>query len=218
MRDLVVSAFVTLDGVMQAPGGPEEDPTEGFAYGGWSVPGWDDAMSEAMNKEMESPFDLMLGRKTYEIFAAHWPYAEGPMADKLNEARKYVASTTLESVEWQNSVLLGGDVVAKVRELKAMDGPELVVQGSSNLLQTLGAHGLVDEYRLWISPVIVGKGKRLFGDDVAATSLKLVETKTSSTGVLLNTYRPSGPVEIGSFAFEEPTEAERERRERLLTS
>jgi dihydrofolate reductase len=218
MRDLVVSTFVTLDGVMQAPGGPEEDPTEGFAYGGWSVSAWDDAMGKAMDEATEASFDLLLGRKTYEIFAAHWPYAEDSMAVKLNEAKKYVASNTLTSADWQNSVVLDGDVAAKVRELKAGEGPEIQVHGSSNLIQTLNAQGLVDEYRVWIFPVLVGKGKRLFGDDLAATSLTLVEARTSSTGVTMNTYRPSGPVEIGSFAFEEPTEAERERRERMKSS
>ena len=215
MRKLTVNAFVTLDGVMQAPGGPEEDPSGGFQYGGWSAPAWDDVMDAAMNESIETPYDVLIGRKTYEIFAAHWPYAEGPMADKLNAARKYVASNTLTSADWQNSVVLSGDVPAQVRELKAQDGPELQVLGSSNLIQTLNAHGLVDEYGLWISPVIVGKGKRLFGDDLEAASLELVETKTSSTGVMLNTYRRRGPVETGSFAFEEPTDAELERRARL---
>jgi dihydrofolate reductase len=167
---------------------------------------------------LQIPSDLLLGRKTYEIFAAHWPFAEGPMATKLNEARKYVASNTLTSADWQNSVVLGGDVAAKVRELKGEDGPELQVQGSSNLIQTLVANDLIDEYRLWICPVIVGKGKRLFGDDLVAASFELVATKTSATGVLMNTYRKSGRVEIGSFAFEEPTEAERERRERMATA
>jgi dihydrofolate reductase len=215
MRKLAVSAFVTLDGVMQAPGGPEEDPTGGFEYGGWSTSAWDDAMDETLNEAIQTPFDVLLGRKTYEIFAAHWPYDEGPMADRLNAATKYVASTTLTSADWQNSVVLSGDVPARVRELKAQDGPELRVLGSANLIQTLNAHGLVDEYSLWIFPVILGKGKRVFGDDLTAASLELVETKTSSTGVLLNTYRVSGPVEIGSFAFEEPTEAEVDRRARM---
>lgn len=215
MRDLVVTAFVTLDGVMQAPGGPEEDPTGGFEYGGWSVSAWDDAMQEVMGKAIEQPADLVLGRKTYEIFAAHWPYDEGPMADKLNAARKYVASRTLESAEWQNSVVLRGDVVAEVRALKEEDGPELQIQGSAGLIQTLAAAGLVDEYRLWIFPVVVGKGKRVFGDDVAAAEFTLLDSKTSSTGVLMTRYRKSGPVEIGSFASEEPTEAELARRRSL---
>jgi dihydrofolate reductase len=218
MRKLTVNAFVTLDGVMQAPGGPEEDPSGGFAYGGWSVPSWDDVMAEASAADFQTPFDIVLGRKTYEIFAAHWPYAEGPMADTLNAARKYVASNTLQSADWRNSVVLSGDVPAQLRELKEQDGPELRVLGSANLIQTLNAHGLVDEYGLWIQPVIVGKGKRIFGDDLEAASLDLVETKTSTTGVLLNRYRKAGPVETGSFAFEEPTEAEVERRERMARS
>jgi dihydrofolate reductase len=215
MRELVVNAFITLDGVMQAPGGPEEDPTGGFEFGGWSVPHWDDAMAEASAEQFRTPFDVVLGRKTYEIFAAHWPYAEGEIADTLNAARKYVASNTLTSADWHNSVVLSGDVPAQVRELKEQDGPELRVIGSANLIQTLNANDLVDEYGLWISPVIVGKGKRIFGDDLAPATLELVESKTSTTGVLLNRYRKAGPVETGSFAFEEPTEAERERRARM---
>ncbi len=215
MRDLVVQVFVTLDGVMQAPGGPEEDPSGGFEYGGWSVSAWDEAMMETMGEAMQAPSEYLLGRKTYEIFAAHWPYADDPMADKLNASTKYVASNTLESAEWQNSVVIGGDLVSKIRELKAEDGPEIQVNGSSDLIQTLAAADLVDEYHVWVFPVVVGKGKRLFGDEIAARSLELVHQKTSSTGVLMLRYRRRGPVEIGSFAFEEPTEAEIRRCESL---
>lgn len=215
MRDLVVQTFVTLDGVMQAPGGPEEDPTGCFEYGGWSVNAWDETMMETMSEAMQAPCEYLLGRKTYEIFAAHWPYADDPMARKLNAATKYVASNTLESAAWENSIVIGGDLVSKIRGLKAEDGPEIQVNGSSDLIQTLAAADLVDEYRVWIFPVVVGKGKRLFGDDIAAGSLELVDQKTSSTGVLMLRYRRGGPVEIGSFAFEEPTEAEIRRRESL---
>jgi dihydrofolate reductase len=215
MRDLVVSSFVTLDGVMQAPGGPEEDPSGGFAYGGWSVTAWDDAMVQVMTEAEQFPCDYVLGRKTYEIFAAHWPHVDDSMGKKLTDATKYVASNTLEGAEWANTVVLSGDVVAKVRELRAGDGPELQVLGSSELIQTLNANDLVDEYRLWIYPVVLGKGKRVFGDDVAAAGLELVDSKLSSTGVLMTTYRKKGPVEIGSFALEEPTEAEVQRRESL---
>jgi dihydrofolate reductase len=215
MRDLVVQTFVTLDGVMQAPGGPEEDPTGGFAFGGWSVTAWDDTMMETMGEATQAPCDYILGRKTYEIFAAHWPHVDDPMGEKLTQATKYVASNTLEDAEWANTVVLSGDVVGEVRELKGGDGPDLHVLGSAELIQTLNANDLVDEYRLWIFPVVVGKGKRVFGDDLAAAGLELVDWKSSSTGVLMTTYRKKGPVEIGSFALEEPTEAEVQRRDTL---
>ena len=212
MRDLVVQAFVTLDGVMQAPGGPEEDPTGGFEYGGWSVSAWDETMMATMGEAESLPSDYVLGRKTYEIFAAHWPHVDDPMGQKLTTSTKYVASNTLESAEWANTVILSGDAPEKVRELKAADGPPLRVLGSSDLIQSLAAADLVDEYGLWIFPVVVGRGKRIFGDDVAAAGFELVDSKISTTGVLMTRYRKKGPVEIGSFALEEPTEAEVERR------
>ena len=212
MRDLVVQAFVTLDGVMQAPGGPEEDPTGGFEYGGWSVSAWDETMMEAMGEAESLPSDYVLGRKTFEIFAAHWPDVDDPMGQKLTTSTKYVASNTLEGAEWANTVILSGDAPEQVRELKAADGPPLRVLGSSDLIQSLAAADLVDEYGLWIFPVVVGKGKRIFGDDVAAAGFELVDSKISTTGVLMTRYRKKGPVEIGSFALEEPTEAEVERR------
>src|SRR5688572_22729339 len=189
MRKLVVSTFLTLDGVMQAPGGPEEDPTGGFEHGGWSVNYWDDAMGARMSKAFETPFDLLLGRKTYEIFAAHWPHArEQPGAAELNGARKYVAARTLDSVEWENSSLLEGDVAEAVARIKEEDGPEIQVHGSSNLIQTLLEADLVDELRLMIFPVVLGSGKRLFGDGAFPAGLRLVDSTTSSTGVLITTY------------------------------
>ena len=212
MRDLVVQAFVTLDGVMQAPGGPEEDPTGGFEYGGWSVSAWDETMMATMGEAESLPSDYVLGRKTYEIFAAHWPHVDDPMGQKLTTSTKYVASNTLESADWANTVILSGDAPEKVLELKAADGPPLRVLGSSDLIQSLAAADLVDEYGLWIFPVVVGRGKRIFGDDVAAAGFELVDSKISTTGVLMTRYRKKGPVEIGSFALEEPTEAEVERR------
>jgi dihydrofolate reductase len=215
MRDLVVQAFVTLDGVMQAPGGPEEDPTGGFEYGGWSVSAWDETMMEAMGEAESAPSDYVLGRKTYEIFAAHWPHVDDPMGEKLTTSTKYVASNTLQGADWENTVVLSGDAPANVRELKAGDGPPLRVLGSSDLIQSLAAADLVDEYGLWIFPVVVGKGKRIFGDDIAAAGFELVGSKVSTTGVLLTRYRKKGPVEIGSFALEEPTEDEVQRRESL---
>jgi dihydrofolate reductase len=227
MRELVLSTFLTLDGVMQAPGGPEEDPTGGFTQGGWSVPYWDDQMTELMGKGLGEPFALLLGRKTYEIFAAHWPHVseeeraarggtapEGdePVAAALNAATKYVASTTLTEVTWANSVLLEGDVADAVATLKQQDGPDIQVHGSWNLIQTLLQHGLVDEYRLWTFPVLVGPGKRLFADGTVPAGLELVDSATSSTGVVMATYRPAGQLTLGSFAFEDPTEEEVARR------
>jgi dihydrofolate reductase len=203
MRQLVVNTFVTLDGVMQAPGGPEEDPSGGFTHGGWSFHYWDDLMQETMGEVMGKPFDLLLGRKTYEIFAAYWPHQEGPAADALNNATKHVASTTLDSVDWANSHLIEGDLVEGVRRLKDQDGPELQVHGSSNLIQTLLANDLVDELRVWTFPVLVGPGKRLFGDGVRAGGLTLVDSKTSTTGVVISTYQPAGELKTGSFAVEE---------------
>jgi dihydrofolate reductase len=215
MRKLVAVAQMTLDGVMQAPGGPEEDPTGGFEIGGWSVGYFDDVLGEQIGKAMASPFDLLLGRKTYEIFAAHWPYDEGPIADRMNAAVKHVASRTLERVDWANARLIEGDVAAAVPKLKEEDGPDLQVVGSTDLLQTLLAHGLIDEYRLWIFPVVAGSGKRLFGGGANPAGLRLASSMTSTSGVIVATYEPAGEIAKGSFAFEEPTEAERRRREAL---
>jgi dihydrofolate reductase len=230
VRSLIAPAFVTVDGVMQAPGGPDEDPTDGFAHGGWAVNHWDDTMYSAMGEMFDSPFDLLLGRRTYEIFAAHWPQVgagereerggtasavDDPAATALNSARKYVASRTLDSVTWNNSVLLEGDVADAVARLKTEDGPDLITQGSSDLLQTLLAHNLVDEFRIWTFPVVVGPGKRLFGSGAMPGGLRLVDSKTSSTGVVMATYERAGEVDRGSFEFDEPTDEELTRRARL---
>jgi dihydrofolate reductase len=215
MRKLVVNTFVSLDGVMQAPGGPEEDPTGGFEQGGWSVNFWDEQMMAAMDEFMGKPFDLVLGRKTYEIFAAHWPQSDQSGAAELNRATKYVASRTLDKLDWEPSQLLEGDVPEAVARLKEEDGPELQVHGSSNLIQTLVRHGLVDQFRVFIFPVVLGTGKRLFGESVPPGALKLVDSQISSTGVVMATYEPAGEVPIGSFALAEPTEAEVLRREAL---
>ncbi len=216
MRKLVVSTFITLDGVMQAPGGPEEDPTDGFTYGGWSVNFWDDMMGQAMGDYMAKPFDLLLGRKTYEIFAAHWPYIkDDPAAGKLNSAKKYVVSRTLDGVKWNNSTLVTGDVVDAIKNLKEQEGPEIQVHGSSNLIQTLLKHDLIDEFRLWIFPVTIGKGKKLFSEGTHPIGLKLIDSKISTTGVIIATYEPAGELKTGSFALDNPSFAEIERRKRL---
>ena len=201
MRRLIVSTFLTLDGVMQAPGGPGEDDSGGFAYGGWSVNYWDDLMGRVMGEAMSVPFDLVLGRRTYEIFAAFWPTAPEEAGGKpLNDATKYVASRTSPSLDWATSVHLEGDAAEAVAELKRGDGPELQVHGSGNLIQTLMRHDLVDEYRLWVFPVVLGSGKRLFADGTIPAALRLVDTKVSTTGVVIGTYEPAGEVVTGSFA------------------
>jgi len=216
MRKLVVSTFVTLDGVMQAPGGPEEDPTGGFTHGGWSFNYWDDMMGQVMGEFMAKPSELLLGRKTYEIFAAHWPYIQDdPAADKLNSVRKYVVSRTLDEVNWNNSTLITENVVEAIRNLKEQKGPEIQVHGSGNLIQTLLKHDLIDEFRLWIFPVTIGKGKRLFSDGTQPASLKLIDSKTSTTGVIIATYEPAGELKTGSFGLGNPSVAEIERRKRL---
>lgn len=212
MRKLTVNTFLTLDGVMQAPGGPEEDPAGGFKYGGWSVNYWDDMMNQLMGEYMGKPFDLLLGRKTYEIFAAHWPHSNEPGADQLNDAKKYVASRTLQKVDWKNSTLLKGDVVQEIRKLKQQPGPEIQVHGSSNFIQTLLKTDLVDQFFVWIFPVVVGKGKRLFDQGTVPAGLKLVDHKTSGSGVILAVYEPAGALKTGSFALEAPSQAEIVRR------
>jgi dihydrofolate reductase len=212
MRELIVNTFLTLDGVMQAPGGPEEDPSGGFEHGGWSFGYWDEQMLKAMGESMSKPFDLVLGRKTYEIFAAHWPYSDDPGAEPLNGATKHVASTTLTELEWQNSRLIEGEVPDGVRALKEGDGPELQVHGSADLIQTLLEHGLIDEFRLWTFPLVLGKGKRLFDGGAVPAGLEVVSSRTSSTGVIRATYRSGAEIKYGSFAPETPSEAELARR------
>jgi dihydrofolate reductase len=212
MRELIVNTFMSLDGVMQAPGGPEEDRSGGFEHGGWSFGYWDEQMQAAMGASMGRPFDLVLGRKTYEIFAAHWPHSEDPGAEPLNAATKHVASTTRTELEWENSRLIEGDVPAGIRALKQQDGPELQVHGSATLLQTLIEHGLVDEFRVWIFPLVLGKGKRLFGSGTGPAGLELTGSQTSSSGVIMATYRSGAAIKGGSFVPEHPSEADLARR------
>ncbi|MBO0682188.1 MAG: dihydrofolate reductase [Candidatus Dormibacteraeota bacterium] len=203
---LTLTTFLTLDGVMQAPGGADEDP-EGFRYGGWQAPFGDEDMMRLVTDWMANADAFLLGRKTYEIFAGYWPRVTDDndrIAVPLNRLPKYVASTTLRSLQWNNSHLVRGDVVAEVRRLKAQPGNELQVHGSGQLAQTLIAHDLVDEYRLWIYPVLVGAGKRLFRERENGATLRLIASKTTSTGVLVCTYyRPAGPIRSGSHGVEE---------------
>ncbi len=203
MRTLTVNTFLTLDGVMQAPGGPDEDTSSGFAHGGWSVTYWDQRMGDLMGEVMGQPFDLVLGRRTYDIFAAHWPRVSDEDGGKpLNDATKYVASRGRPALDWPTSVLIEGDAATGVAALKRTEGPELQVHGSADLLQTLIRHGLVDRYRLWVFPVVVGAGKRLFAEGTVPAGLRLVESTVSSTGVMIGTYEPAGEIPIGSFALD----------------
>jgi dihydrofolate reductase len=222
VRRLLINSFVTLDGVMQAPGGPEEDPTGGFTEGGWSVNYWDEKMMKIMDELISKPFDLLLGRKTYEIFAAHWPFVKNDpdklnqmAANALNRARKYVVSKTLTKADWQNSTLIRNNIVKEINKLKNQDGPEIQVHGSRSLIQTLLKNDLVDVCRLWMFPVVVGKGKRLFGDGTLPSGWNLIDSKTSATGVLIVTYDNEGKIQKGSAALETPTKAELSRRKKL---
>ena len=201
MRRLITNTFLTLDGVMQAPGGPEEDDSGGFALGGWSVNFWDDEMGQVIGEIMGHPFDLLLGRRTYEIFAAFWPNAtDNPGAKPLNDATKYVVSRGRPELTWAESVLIEGDAAVGIAELKRQDGPELQVHGSANLLQTLLRHNLVDEFHLWTFPVVIGYGKRLFADGTVPAALRLVDSTVSTTGVVIGTYVPAGEIVTGSFS------------------
>ena len=200
MRKLITSTFMSLDGVVQGPGGPEEDPSGGFTLGGWTVPYFDESVGQFMEELMDHPFDLVLGRRTYDIFAGYWPTAsEEEGAKPLNDAVKHVASRTRPELTWERSQLIEGDVVEGVRALKESDGPELQVHGSGNLLQTLWGAGLVDELRLLTFPVVLGQGKRLFEGGAVPTAFELVSSRTSSTGVVMALYRAAGAPQTGSF-------------------
>jgi dihydrofolate reductase len=199
MRKLIVLSFITLDGVMQAPGGPTEDTSDNFTYGGWTVPYFDEFLGQVMTEQMSKPFDLLLGRKTFEIFASYWPHHkdEGP---GINNATKYVASNTVTKHEWSKSVFLKGNVVEEIKKLKEQNGPQLQVHGSGNLIQTLLEHDLVDEFWLKIFPVTLGMGKRLFDKGTIPASYTVVESKSSPCGVIIATFKRAEDVKTGSFA------------------
>jgi dihydrofolate reductase len=201
MRKIVVLSFISLDGVMQAPGGPEEDTSGGFKYGGWTVPCSDEFSGNLMGKQMSMPFDLLLGRKTYDIFAGYWPKQDPahPVAAPFNKATKYVVSDSSPKLSWKNSVLIEGSVVQKLKELKDEGGPMLQVHGSSNLIQTLLKNDLVDELWLKTFPVTLGKGKRLFGDGTMPAAFKLLESKATPSGVIFASYKRDGDVKTGAF-------------------
>ncbi len=199
MRKIKVLTFLTLDGVMQAPGGPEEDTSGGFEYGGWTVPYFDEFSGQVMAQQMGVPFDLLLGRKTYEIFAGYWPHHDNEVGKTLNKAKKYVASKTLKQLEWNNSELLGDDIVESIKKLKTEDGPELQVHGSGNFIQTLLKNDLVDELLLKIFPITLGTGKRLFAEGTIPAAFTLYECKSSPSGVIVASYKRAGEVKTGSF-------------------
>lgn len=215
MRKIIGGVFLSLDGVMQAPGGPEEDPTGGFDLGGWTATYWDEVMGQAMGGIFSCPFDLLLGRKTYEIFAAHWPHvgADDPIGASFTKAAKHVLTRGDETLEWSNSHRLPG--IDAVATLKAGDGPDLLIQGSSSLYPQLFAADLIDRLFTMTFPVVLGGGKRLFGAGTPPFALKLLSHAVSTTGVTICTYEPSGPVPTGSFALEKPSAAELKRQERM---
>jgi len=206
MRKLIASTFTSLDGVMQAPGGPDEDPTENFRLGGWTHAFWDEATDLSAAGFDGKDRELVLGRKTYEIFAAYWPHQseDNPIARTFNAAKKHVASRTLKSLQWNNSSLLGGDIVSAITALKAQPGYDLQIIGSGNLIQTLQGASLIDVYNVWAYPVILGHGKRLFESGARPAALRLSASNTSATGVVMNTYVPAGDIRLGTIGQTEP--------------
>ncbi|GKS57832.1 dihydrofolate reductase [Nitrospira sp.] len=202
MRKIIAITQITLDGVMQAPGSREEDPSNGFTYGGWAMSYLDDGLNRAISETITGEFDMLLGRRTYEIFAAYWPnQGDNPIAKAFNKATKYVVTHSLDRFEWLKSQRLGGDVVEEVRQFKGSEGPALHIWGSSELLQTLIIAELVDEYRIWVFPLVLGEGKRLLENGVPPFSLALVKTRSTPTGVLVNTYHPDGPPRTSAMAI-----------------
>jgi dihydrofolate reductase len=198
MRNIIVLEFMTLDGVIQAGGGPEEDTSGGFRYGGWQVPYSDETVNNVMAEQMAEPFALLLGRKTFDIFASYWPQ-HADQWPGINEVTKYVVSKTLKEPEWSNSVVINGDAVAELRKLKSGDGPPLHVYGSANLVQTLLKHDLVDQLWLKTYPLTLGEGKRLFQDGTSAAAFTLESSTISPSGVIVANYRRAGEVKTGSF-------------------
>ena len=219
MRKLIASTFASPDRVMQAPGGPTEDPTGNFTLGGWLFAFGDAGMDLSAAGFDGKDRELVLGRKTYEIFEAYWPYQskDNPIARTLNAAKKHVASRTLQSLQWNNSSLLGGEIVSAVSALKAQPGQTLQIIGSGNLIQTLQAASLIDEYNVWTYPVVLGRGKRLFANGARPCALRLVASKVSTTGVVMSTYVPAGDISLGSLSEDEPSAKELTRRAKMAT-
>lgn len=220
MRKLIASTFASLDGIMQAPGGPEEDPTGGFAYGGWMFNYFDEDIDISIAGFDGKDRELLLGRRTYQIFEAYWPYQpkDDPVAKTLNAAKKHVASRTLKDLHWNNSELLQGDAVSAVKALKKKPGLDLQMIGSGNLIQTLQAASLIDEYNVWTFPVVLGKGKRLFSEAAKPSAMKLIRSQISKTGVVMAAYAPAGDIQPGTFASIEPSERELARRKKMANN
>jgi dihydrofolate reductase len=199
MRKIVVFTMVSLDGVMQAPGGPEEDPSSGFKFGGWTAPYADESFGPIFQKELSVPFDLLLGHKTYDIFNAYWPKQTGMVADPFNKVKKYVVANKSAKLTWKESIKIDGDVVAKLKALKKEDGPVFHVWGSADLIQTLLKNDLIDEFRLRLYPVTLGKGKRLFAEGTIPAAFKLINSQALPSGIILANYKRAGKVKTGSF-------------------
>lgn len=202
MRKIITTTFITLDGIMQAPGGPEEDTSSGFKYGGWQAGvDMDEMMASTLSAIMRAPFELLLGKKTYEIFASYWPHAktDQEVALPFNSTKKYVVTHTSFEPTWNNSICVTGNIVEQLEKLKQEDGPNLWVWGSGNLIQTLLEHSLIDQMQLWIYPVTIGSGKRLFADGTKPAKFNLTESKISTSGVILATYEPGGDFKTGKI-------------------
>jgi dihydrofolate reductase len=215
MRKLTGSVFQSLDGVMQAPGGPEEDPSSDFRLGGWAFPFWDESLEEPFGKVIDAEYDLLLGKRTYDIFAAYWPYNQDiPIGARFQRIHKYVLTHSGQPLEWENSQKLSGDTAEAVAKLKGSDGRDLLIQGSSTLYVPLLAAGLIDRLILMTFPILLGEGKRIFDGSEKPGALKLVDHFVSEKGVVFTTYKPAGEVPTGSFETKPPSEAELERREK----
>jgi dihydrofolate reductase len=199
MRKIIVLTFISLDGVMQAPGGKGEDPSGGFDLEGWTVPFFDQQNADLMTKQMTPPFDLLLGKKTYEVFASYWPDHDDEVANIFNPAKKYVVSNTKVNLTWNNSERIDSDVINKIKKLKSEDGPDIQVHGSGVLIQTLLQNDLVDEFWLKIFPITLGKGKKLFASGTIPASFKLTDCQATPSGVIFATYKRDGALKLGSF-------------------
>jgi len=214
MRKIIVASFLTMDGVLQAPGGPEEDTTSGFKWGGWQFPYADELTDDTLTKIMSTPFDLLLGRRTYEIFSAYWPYHNDTIGEKFNRINKYVVATTPVDTSWKTSILINRNVVSELKKIKEQDGPDLLVHGSSRLIQTLFANRLVDVLNTWTYPITLGEGKKLFEEGTPAQEWKVKESRISPGGTVFVSYVPGGEVKLGSFVTDEVSDAEMKRREK----
>jgi len=214
MRKIIVTSFITMDGVLQAPGGPEEDRLNGFKWGGWMWNFGDELTDNTLDKIMSTPFDLLLGRRTYEIFAAFWPHHNDGIGETFNRINKYVVAITPIDLSWKNSILLNKDVVNELKKLKKQDGPDLLVNGSSRLIQTLLSNHLVDVLHTWIFPITLGEGKKLFEEGTQAQQWKLTESVVSTKGAIIASYIPDGEVKLGLFVPDVVSEAELARREK----